>query len=105
MVQPGHPIAWYNRRMGIFTKSFWVASAERALKSGAQFALLLLGTGAIAGGVGGESAEVINAFALNYITIAGAFAGGVIVSVLTSVISAPISGSGPSLANEVALKP
>lgn len=78
----------------MFTKHFWVAATERALKSGAQFVLLV-----ILGGVGAEVAgnEPVNAFLLNYVTIAGVFVGGVVVSYLTSIVSAPINGDGPSL--------
>lgn len=81
----------------MFKKSFWKAAAERALKSGAQFVLLVLGVGVVAGTGDGESAQVINAFALDYVTLAGAFGGGVLVSVLTSIVSHGITKDGPSL--------
>lgn len=87
----------------MFTLAFWKAATERALKTGAEFVLASIGVGVGAGAVGGEAADVINAFALDYVTLGGAFAGGVLVSYLFSVVSAPFSGSGPSLANEIAL--
>jgi hypothetical protein len=78
----------------MFTLAFWKAATERAVKSGAQFTLLTLG-GGIAAGVGGN--ETINAFLLDYPTLGGVFLGGVVVSYLTSIVSAPIGGHGPSL--------
>lgn len=71
--------------MSVFTKDFWKGALERAVKSGAQFVLLVLGVGVAAGGVDTETAQVINAFALDYVALGGAFLGGVLMSVLTSV--------------------
>lgn len=71
--------------MSVFTKDFWKGALERAVKSGAQFVLLVLGVGVVAGGVDTETAQVINAFALDYVALGGAFLGGVLMSVLTSV--------------------
>jgi len=84
----------------MFTLAFWKAATERAVKSGAQFVVLTIGGGAIAGATGDKA---INAFLLDYPTLGGVFVGGLILSYLTSIISAPISGDGPSLANEVAV--
>lgn len=82
----------------MFTLAFWKAATERAIKSGAQFALIVIVGGAVAGGVETETAEVVNAFALDYLTIGGVFAGGVIVSYLTSVVSSAVTSTpGPSL--------
>jgi hypothetical protein len=80
----------------MFTVDFWRGAAERALKSGAQFALLTLGVGVVAGGVDGETAQVINAFTINFFTLGGAFLGGGLVSVLTSLaIPGPVpDGTG-----------
>lgn len=88
----------------MFTLAFWKAATERALKTGAEFVLASLGVGVGAGVVGGEAGEVINAFALDYVTLGGAAAGGIIVSYLFSIVSAPFGGTGPSLANEVAVE-
>lgn len=72
--------------MSIFmTKSFWNGVLDRGIKSGAQFVLLVLGVGISAGGVDSETAQTINAFALDYVTLGGAFLGGVIMSLLTSL--------------------
>lgn len=79
----------------MFKKAFWKAATERALKSGAQFVILTMSGGAIAGASGDT---VINAFLLDYPTLAGVFAGGILISYLTSLVSAPISGAGPSIA-------
>lgn len=84
----------------MFTLAFWKAATERALKSGAQFVILTITGGAVAGAAGQET---INAFLLDYPTLGGVFLGGVVISYLTSIVSAPIGNSGgPSLANEVA---
>ena len=69
----------------MFTLEFWRGVAERGIKSGAQFALLTLGVGLTAGTVDGETAQVVNAFAVNFVTLGGAFLGGVLVSALTSL--------------------
>lgn len=84
----------------VFTLAFWKAATERALKTAAQFVLASIGVGVAAGTQSGDAADVINAFALDYVTLGGAALGGVLVSYLTSVVSAPFAGSGPSLANE-----
>ncbi|QHF24090.1 hypothetical protein GTU73_08755 [Rathayibacter sp. VKM Ac-2804] len=81
----------------MFTLAFWIAASERALKSGAQFVVVTITTGLIAGTVDNADAQVINAFALDYPTLLGVFGGGILISYLTSVVSAPISGHGPSL--------
>lgn len=83
----------------MFTLAFWKAATERALKSGAQFVILTITGGAIAGAAGQDT---VNAFLLDYPTLGGVFLGGALISYLTSIISAPLGGgSGPSLANEV----
>jgi hypothetical protein len=81
----------------MFTLKFWKAATERAVKSGAQFVVLTIGGGAVAGATGNET---INAFLLDYPTLGGVFLGGAILSYLTSLISAPLGGDGPSLAGE-----
>ncbi|QEP08725.1 holin [Glutamicibacter sp. ZJUTW] len=77
----------------LWTKEFWKGVAERGIKTGAQFALLTLGVGVTAGTVDGEAAQVINAFAVDFVTLGGAFLGGVLVSVLTSLV---FSGNVPN---------
>lgn len=85
----------------MFTLAFWKAATERAGKSGAQFVLLTIG-GGIAAGIGGD--ETINAFLLDYPTLGGVFLGGALVSYLTSIVSAPIGGNGPSLTHTETIK-
>jgi len=85
----------------MFTVAFWKAATERAVKTGAQFVAASLGVALGAAIAGGEDGQVINAFALDYFTLFGAFLGGMLVSYLFSIVSAPLGGSGPSLANEV----
>ena len=85
----------------MFTLTFWKAATERALKSGAQFVLLTIGGGFAAGAAGNET---INAFLLDFPTLGGVFAGGLIVSYLTSVVSAPIGGAGPSVTHTETIK-
>lgn len=76
----------------MFNLAFWKAATERALKSGAQFAAVVI----TAGLTGATGNEVVNAFLLDYTTLLGVFAGGVIFSYVTSIASAPVSG-GPSI--------
>ena len=85
----------------MFTKAFWIAASERATKSGAQFVLLTIGGGIAAGAAGDET---VNALLLDYPTLGGVFLGGALISYLTSLISAPIGGNGPSLTNTETLK-
>lgn len=76
---------------------FWEESAERAIKSAAQFALLvILGTG-----MAGVADETVNAFTVSWMPVLGAFIGGAVISVLTSVISYSIGDKGtPSLVKQ-----
>ena len=72
------------------TGAFWAAAAERGVKTVAQTAVALLGTGAL-GLLDVDWASVLSASGL---------AG--VVSVLTSIASAGVAvgGQGPSLASE-----
>jgi orotate phosphoribosyltransferase len=73
----------------MFTRTFWLSASERALKTGAQVLVVFLG------------ADVVNAFAVDYERAAGIALGGVVVSYLTSVVSAPAGDTGtPSLVGE-----
>jgi GGDEF domain-containing protein len=70
----------------MFTADFWTAALERALKSAAQAALLVLG------------ADQLNVINVAWDDVAGFAAGGAVLSVLTSVVSANIGPTGsPSL--------
>lgn len=61
----------------MFRLAFWKQSAERAVKTAAQFALV---------GLGGNFVSVWDA---DWKTIAGAAAAGAVTSLLTSVASEP----------------
>lgn len=74
----------------MFTRGFWKATAERSIKTFAQ-TLVLLWT-ADAG---------FNVLSVEWETAAGLGAGAALLSVLTSLASAGVGNSGPSLANEV----
>lgn len=62
----------------MFSLVFWKLAAERAIKSAAQAAIVVFGT-----------AEVTDAFTFNWKAAAGAAGAGAVLSVLTSVASAP----------------
>ena len=73
----------------MFTKSFWVESLERAVKTAAQFALV------------GGLADATNAMALDWQQVAAAAGAGFVVSVATSFASLPFgAGGSPSLVDE-----
>jgi hypothetical protein len=73
----------------IWTKHFWLESAERAVKTAAQAALAFF--------VIGETAFP----AISWGEVAGAAAVGAIASLLTSMVSAPFGpADSPSLVRE-----
>jgi hypothetical protein len=74
----------------MFSKAFWKAAAERAVKTGSQ-ALILAWP--VADGV-------LDIFEVDFERGASVFLGGAVLSVLTSLISAGAGNPGPSLANE-----
>ena len=74
--------------MSIFNPTFGVATLERAVKTAAQAAILVIG------------ADQFNVFILDWVGLAGFAAGGFVLSVLTSVATAGIGGDGPSVAGE-----
>ena len=67
----------------MWTLMFWKEAAERALKTGAQALVLGLGLG-----------EGLNIFDMDWMLALGFLLGGVLLSILTSVISAPIGKKG-----------
>ena len=77
----------------LWTKAFWAAALERAIKTFAQGVLLVIGVGGI------TPADVDWQQAL----LGGAL--GALISVLTSVASAGVGNAGPSLATEVLSPP
>ena len=80
--------------MSFWTRAFWQAALERSIKTAAQSAILVIG------------ADQVNVIAVDWPEVAGFAAGGLILSVLTSVATSQLgSNDGPSLANEVTLVP
>ena len=72
----------------MFTRAFWSAALERAIKTAAQSAVLVIG------------ADQFNALAVSWLEVGGFALGGFVLSVLTSVGSDAISSEdGPSLTN------
>jgi hypothetical protein len=70
----------------MFTTRFWAEALERAVKSGAQAVLLIIG------------ADQLNVLSLDPAQVAGFGAGGALLSLLTSVASAPFGPTeSPSL--------
>lgn len=63
----------------IFTKSFWMKSSERAIKTFAQFFVTL------------SAAEAINVFTLDWPSVLGLSLGGALLSYATSIVSAGIT--------------
>lgn len=70
----------------MFTLTFWKLATERAAKTAAQAAVLVIG------------ADQFNAIAVDWPEVGGFALGGAILSYLTSVISAPFGeGDDPSV--------
>ncbi len=72
----------------MWTRAWWQAAAERALKTVAQTLVALIG------------ANAVDVTALDWPSLLGIAATAGIVSVLTSVGSARVGNPGPSLADE-----
>jgi hypothetical protein len=69
----------------MYTLSFWKDAAERAIKTGAQ-ALILFWFA--------DQTALVSALGLDWIGGLGLFASGVLLSLLTSIVSAPINQKG-----------
>lgn len=73
----------------MFTKDFWLQATERALKTFAQFVLVLVGSTAF------------NVFSVDWMQILGLSLGGAVLSYATSIVSAGINKKDtPSLVKE-----
>ena len=70
------------------SKAFLLAVLERATKTAAQSALLVLG------------ADQIDAMHANWGDVGGFALGGFVLSVLTSIASSGLGGNGPSVTTE-----
>ncbi|MPZ14295.1 MAG: hypothetical protein GEU73_07700 [Chloroflexi bacterium] len=71
--------------MTLFTKRFLLDALERSIKTAAQAAVAVIG------------GDLINAFDLAYLDMAGIALGAALVSVLTSIASAQVGDDSPSL--------
>lgn len=70
--------------MTVWTGSFWKAAAERAIKTAAQTAIVVIG------------AEAFNVLSVDWLEVGAMSAGGAVLSVLTSLASSHVGGPGPS---------
>lgn len=73
----------------MWSKKFWQKALERAVKTGAQFVLLVV----IGGNMLPDTSEQmvqVNAWLLDWQTIGGVFLGGVFVSLLTSLATSEL---------------
>lgn len=82
----------------LFTLLFWKAAAERAIKTAAQASILV-----IVGPNVAEAGAQVNAWTIDWGTVAGYAAGGAALSVLFSIASSRFGNDGPSLADETLL--
>jgi hypothetical protein len=82
----------------IWTAEFWKATAERALRTAAQAAILVLV------GEAYESAQV-NALDLDWLRVLGFALGGALLSALTSLAGNAVSKSGPSFGDTEVVQP
>ena len=72
----------------LFTRAFWLDTAERAIKTAAQSALLVFGQDAVG----------FDVFAAGLWNAIGFAAGGAVLSILTSIVSANTYGMSPASA-------
>ena len=76
----------------MFKKAFWKAAAERAAKTAAQAALLKIGADTITAG--------FDVLATDWIGVGSFALGGIVLSGLTSIVSASATDGSPSLTTE-----
>ena len=68
----------------LFTRTFWLDALERAVKTAAQSAVLVVGAGQV------------DALSADWLTVGGFALGGALLSVLTSMASAKVPGISPA---------
>lgn len=73
--------------MSIWTGAFWKATAERAVSTAAQSAVLVI------------AADQFNALTFDWVTLGGFAAGGAALSVLKSLVTNAATGNGPAVAS------
>lgn len=76
----------------IFTREFWKAAAERAIRAAAWSLLSALGAG------------VVNILEVPWLSALGVAAGAGVLSLLASIAVQELTGSGPSLTDAERLK-
>jgi hypothetical protein len=82
----------------IWTTEFWKATAERAIRTACQAALLVL--------VGDTYAYVrLDAFGIDWVRAIGFFLGGALLSILFSIAGNATSKTGPSFGNTEIVQP
>ena len=69
----------------MWTRAFWKATAERAIATAAQAALLIVG------------AEQLNVVSVSWAEVGGFAAGGAVLAVLKSLVAANVGNGSPSL--------
>jgi r1t holin len=67
----------------MYTAAFWTGAFDRAIKSLAQTLILLWFT-----------SDVVNLFEVNWVQSLGVGAGALVLSLLTSIVSAPVGDRG-----------
>ena len=72
----------------MYTRSFWMAVSERALKTAVQFFIVIYG------------ADLVNVFDADWRRIIGLSLSGLLISVATSLASTLAGPPGPSLTTE-----
>jgi hypothetical protein len=67
----------------MYTATFWTGAFDRAIKSLAQTLILLWFT-----------SDVVNIFEVNWVQTLGVGVGALVLSLLTSIVSAPVGDRG-----------
>lgn len=79
--------------MNMWTKTFWKATAERAVSTAAQAAILVLG------------ADQIDALDADWRLVGGFALGGAVLATLKALAAQRVTGDGPGLTDAETLNP